>query len=218
MDYGAGSVVLSTNAYVLHKTGRYATLVEYDPKHTRSKCIPIIFAYLKVQVHNRITAFVKLNETVYCKANSITLLSEYLFREYGLVIDLVAKNIKNQQLRCNFNVLSEHVYIPFENREGVMSFEVLFIILSEIQNRKPLYIICLQSLVLVNGTLFLLVLPKLPNTDYCVESAKPKIDKIAIKKGSKEVKQPLLLQKKLANPIYDRTTEVLAKMKIPFQA
>ena len=42
-DSGANSIVLSKNAYVLHETVRYATLIGYNPKHTRSKHIQIFF-------------------------------------------------------------------------------------------------------------------------------------------------------------------------------
>jgi len=41
-DGGADSVVLGKHAHVLHETGRYATLVGYDPKNTRSQRVPIV--------------------------------------------------------------------------------------------------------------------------------------------------------------------------------
>jgi hypothetical protein len=44
-DGEADSVVLRKHAQVLHKTGRYATLAGYDPKHTRSQHIRIVSAY-----------------------------------------------------------------------------------------------------------------------------------------------------------------------------
>jgi hypothetical protein len=76
-DGGADSVVLGKHAHVLHETGRYATLVGYDPKHTRSQCISMVSAYLKVLAHNGIQVSLKVNEAVYYQDNPITLLSEY---------------------------------------------------------------------------------------------------------------------------------------------
>ena len=58
---------------------------------------------------------------------SNTLLSEYQIREYGLVIDSVAKKHKasygKQGTQC-FQV-SQHVYIDFEDRGGLMGFQLL---------------------------------------------------------------------------------------------
>ena len=76
-DSGADSCVVGANAEVISYTGRYATLVGYDPKSTRSKRIPIVTAYLKIMAHNGIPVLLKVNEAVYIEGSPVTLLSEY---------------------------------------------------------------------------------------------------------------------------------------------
>jgi hypothetical protein len=77
VDGGVDSCVLGANAKVVSHTGRYATHVGYDPKHTRSKRIPIVTVYLKVMAHNGIPVLLKINEAVYNEGSPVTLLSEY---------------------------------------------------------------------------------------------------------------------------------------------
>ena len=74
-DGGADSCVLGRNAVVTAYTGRYATLVGYDPKTTKSARIPIITAYIKAKAHNGIPVLLKINEAAYNENSPITLLS-----------------------------------------------------------------------------------------------------------------------------------------------
>jgi len=116
LDGGVDSCVLGANAEVVSHTGRYATLVGYDPKHTRSKRIPIVTAYLKVKAHNGIPVLLKINEAV-CNAGSpVTLLSEYQIRNHGYVVDLVATKHKSSLNTYGTQrmVLNDVVHVPFE--------------------------------------------------------------------------------------------------------
>ena len=118
LDGGADSCVLGAHAEVISHTGRYATLVGYDPKTTKSQRIPIVTAVLKVRAHNCIPVLLKINKAVYNAGCSVTLLSEYQIREHGFVIDFVATKhykapgIPGQQRL----VLNEDVHIPFQDR------------------------------------------------------------------------------------------------------
>jgi hypothetical protein len=58
-------------------------LVGYDPKHTRSKRIPIVTAYLKVKAHNSIPVLLKINEAVYNEGSPVMLLSKYQICDHG---------------------------------------------------------------------------------------------------------------------------------------
>ena len=126
-DGGADSTVLGRHAQVIHNTGRYATLVGYDPEHTRSNRIPIVSAYVKIRAHNGIPVFLRVNEAVYNKDSPITLLSEYQIRDHGYVIDSVAT--KHLRAKGEYGTqrltLSNHVHVPFEDRGGIMGFEIL---------------------------------------------------------------------------------------------
>jgi len=127
-DGGADSCILGKHAHVLHETGRYATLVGYDPKTTRSKRIPIVSAYLKVmEPKSGFPIFLKVNEAPYHSENPITLLSEYQIRDYGYVIDSVATKHKKSQSEWGTQrfELSDLIHIPFEDRGGMMGFEIL---------------------------------------------------------------------------------------------
>ena len=126
-DGGADSCVLGQNAEVVSYTGRFATLVGYDPKFTKSKRIPIVTAYLKVKAHNNIPVLLKINEAVYNEGSPVTLLSEYQVREYGFVIDSVAeKHLKSPDVYGTQRLtLNEDVHIPFLDRGGIMGFEIL---------------------------------------------------------------------------------------------
>ena len=140
-DGGADSVVLGKHAHVINQTGCFATLVGYDPKTTRSNRIPIVSAYLKVKAHNDIPVFLKVNEAVYHQDNPITLLSEYQIREYGYVIDSVATKHKRSSTEAGTQrlALSEYVHIPFEDRGGIMGFEILPITDDDFKDDEPLY-------------------------------------------------------------------------------
>ena len=141
-DGGADSFVLGKYAHVINETGRYATLVGYDPQNTRSTKVPIVSAYLKVKTNVGVPVFLKANEATYKADNPITLLSEYQIREYGMVIDSVA--IKHKKSATEFGTqrfeLSSLLHIPFEDRGGIMGFEILPITKDDFDdNGQPLY-------------------------------------------------------------------------------
>ena len=114
-------------ARVVHYTGRYAHLVGYDPADTRSSKIPIVTADLKVKAHNGIPVILRIHETPYNQHSPITLLSEYQIRETGLVIDSVASKHKssNKEFGKQRFELNDVVHVPFEDRGGLMGFEIL---------------------------------------------------------------------------------------------
>ena len=119
--------MLGANAEVVAHTGRYATLVGYDPKHTRSNRIPIVTAYVKVKAHNGIPVLLKINEAVYNEGSPVTLLSEYQIRDHGYVVDSVAAKHRSSQTTFGTQrlVLNNLIHIPFEDRGGIMGFEIL---------------------------------------------------------------------------------------------
>jgi hypothetical protein len=140
-DGGADSCVLGKYARVINETGRYATLVGYDPMKTRSKRIPIVSAYVKVRAHNQIPIILKINEAPYHENNSITLLSEYQIREHGYLIDSVAtKHLKSEnEYGTQQLTLSRLLHVPFEDRGGIMGFEILPITDQDMHNGEPIY-------------------------------------------------------------------------------
>ena len=116
-------------AKVISHTGRFASLVGYDPNTTKSGRVPIVSAYIKVRSSSigNYPILLKVHEAPYNPQSPITLLSEYQIREYGLVIDSVAKKHKSvhgkpgTQCFC----VSSDVYIDFEDRGGLMGFQML---------------------------------------------------------------------------------------------
>ena len=128
-DGGADSCILGKYAKVTSYTGRYANLIGYDPKTTKTEKVPIVTAFLKVQTSStgQLPVILKVNEAPYNAGCPITLLSEYQIREYGLVIDSVAKKHKTafdkHGTQC-FH-LNKWVHINFEDRGGLMGFEIL---------------------------------------------------------------------------------------------
>ena len=128
-DGGADACILGKYAKVISYTGRYANLVGYDPNTTRTEKVPIVSAYIKAissSIGNH-PVLLNINEAPYNSNSPITLLSEYQIREYNLVIDSVAKKHKSSYhghgTQC-FHVNS-WVYINFEDRGGLMGFEIL---------------------------------------------------------------------------------------------
>ena len=128
-DGGADSCIIGQNAKVLSYTGRFANLVGYDPENTRKDKVPIVNALIKVKTatNGNVPVLLKINEAPYNPTSSITLLSEYQIREYGLIIDSVAKkhfsapNVRGKQ---HFQI-KDGLYIDFEDRGGLMGFEIL---------------------------------------------------------------------------------------------
>lgn len=97
-------------------------MVGYDPETTKTERDPIVTALIKAKSGSagEHSILLKLHEAYYNANSSITLLSEYQIREYGLVIDSVVKkhctrpNTKGTQL---FQ-LHPDVHINFEDRGG----------------------------------------------------------------------------------------------------
>ena len=124
-DSGADACILGKSAKVISYTGRYASLVGYDPYTTRTEKVPIVSAYIKARsssIGNH-PVLLKVHEAPYNPQSPITLLSEYQIRENGLVIDSVAKKHKSsygKQGTQSFQ-LNQWVYIDFEDRgEGFL--------------------------------------------------------------------------------------------------
>ena len=116
-------------AKVISYTGRYASLVGYDPNTTKTEKVPIVSAYLKARsssIENH-PVLLKVHEAPYNPQSPITLLSEYQIREYGLVIDSVTRKHKSAHgvPGTQSFQLDNGVYINFEDRGGLMGFELL---------------------------------------------------------------------------------------------
>src|SRR5690242_18995465 len=84
-------------AKVISYTGRYASLVGYDPRTMKTESVPIISAYKTVRSFSmsNYPVLLKVNEAPTNPESPVTLLSEYQIREYGLVNDSVAKKHKS---------------------------------------------------------------------------------------------------------------------------
>ena len=116
-------------AKVLSYTGRYASLIGYDPKSTTSGRVPIVTALLKVRsssVGNH-PVLLKIHEAPINEKSPITLLSEYQIREHGLVIDSVARKHKSIHGKSGTQCfcVSSEVFVDFEDRGGLLGFELL---------------------------------------------------------------------------------------------
>jgi hypothetical protein len=126
-DSGADSSVAGMGAHIINYTGRYAHLLGYDPNTTRSGRIPICSLYIKVKAHNGIPVLLLLHEAPCNITSPVTLISEYQVREFGLVIDSVAS--KHRVGETSYGTqrfqLNDYIHIPFEDRGGLMGFEIL---------------------------------------------------------------------------------------------
>ena len=130
-DGGADSCIVGKHAKIVSYTGRVATLVGYNPKKTRTEKVPIVTALIIVRSSSAggFPVLLKMHECPLNEGSPITLLSEYQIREYGLVIDSVAKKHKSshgKQGTQRFEVNS-WVHIDFKDRGGFMGFEILSI-------------------------------------------------------------------------------------------
>jgi hypothetical protein len=119
-DGGADSCILGKYAKIISYTGRYASLIGYDPRMTRKEKVPIVSAYIKAKsssIGNH-PVLLKVNEAPYNPQSPITLLSEYQIREHGLIIDSVAKKHKSAHDKFGTQCfqLGNWVYIDFEDR------------------------------------------------------------------------------------------------------
>ena len=75
-DCGADSTVLGKGGKVLFHTGRFASLVGYDPSSTRSEKVPIVSGLVKVRSKTEagIPVLLQLNEAPYLAHSPITLI------------------------------------------------------------------------------------------------------------------------------------------------
>lgn len=89
-DSGADSCVVGKLAKIESITIRTANLVGYDPQTTKSSSLPIVTALLKALSAENVPLILQVHEAVYNQNSTITLLSEYQMREYGIVVDSVA--------------------------------------------------------------------------------------------------------------------------------
>ena len=100
-------------------------MVNYDPSTTRIDKVPVVTALIKAKSSvDSIPVLLKVNEAPYNPLSPITLLSEYQIREYGLVIDSVAKKHQSSLDKHGtqkFNV-NAFVHINFEDRGGTHRF------------------------------------------------------------------------------------------------
>src|SRR5687768_9441172 len=128
-DGGADSCILGKFAKVISHTGKFATLVGYDPNTTRTDKVPIVSALIKARssTPGQIPVLLKVNEAVFNSESPIILLSEYQIRENSLVIDSVAKKHKSSYGKTGTQCfhLNQWLHIDFEDRGGLMGFEIL---------------------------------------------------------------------------------------------
>ena len=91
--------------------------------------VPIVCALIKARSNTvgSIPVLLRINEAPLLANSPITLISEYQVREYGLVIDSVAKKHRSGTGSDGQQCLqsSENLAIPFEDRGGLMGFENL---------------------------------------------------------------------------------------------
>ena len=128
-DGGTDSCIAGKYAKVLFYTGHFASLYGYNPESTKTKNVPIVTALIKARSSSTDghPVLLKIHEAVYNSKSPITLLSEYQIREYGLVIDSVAKKHMSSHGKRGtqrFQVNS-WVHIDFEDRGGLMGVEIL---------------------------------------------------------------------------------------------
>ena len=128
-DGGADSCIVGKHAEVVSYTGRFASLVGYNPETTRTEKVPIVTALIKVRSSSTggYPVLLQIHEAPYNSQSPITLLSEYQIREYGLVIDSVAKKHMSSHGKRGTQRLEANswVHIDFEDRGGLMGFEIL---------------------------------------------------------------------------------------------
>ena len=124
-DGGADSCVLGKDAYVINQTGRFARLIGYDDKNTRSGRVPIVSAYIKTVTDKGEYVLLLIHEAASLAHSSITLLSEFQLRQYGLIIDSVSKThvlSKNPPLLGTQRIyLPNGMEIDLNNRGGIMA-------------------------------------------------------------------------------------------------
>lgn len=128
---GADSYILGKHAKVLFYTGRYATLIGYDPVASKTEKFPLVTALIKAtsSTEGGYPVLLKVHEAPYNANSPITLLSEYQIREYGLIIDSIAMwhhTGLNTTDTLHF-LVNSHVHINFKGLEGggLMGIKIL---------------------------------------------------------------------------------------------
>ena len=127
LDSGADSCCLGKHCHPVSYTGRHAILVGYNHNQTRSGKVPIVTAYIKVMSQMNTPVVLRVHEAPYIQDSCVTLISEYQCRENGIIIDSVSK--RHETAYGTFGtqrmILSDHVYVPFFDRGGVLGYEIL---------------------------------------------------------------------------------------------
>ena len=127
-DCGADACVLGKLTYVEACTGEKAYLSGFDPAKVPPKEVSIVTGLIKVLTSpQQIPVILRVHQAPYNPDSPITLLSEYQIREHGYVIDSVAKKHRTgfKAYGTQTFYLNEVVSIPFEDRGGLMGFEIL---------------------------------------------------------------------------------------------
>ena len=125
-DSGADSCVVGKLAKIESITMRTANLVGYDLQTTKSSSLPIVTALLKTLSAENVPLLLRVNEAVYNQNSTITLLSEYQIREYGIVVDSVAlKHLTTDKRRGTQTLYaSDVVKCPLIDRGGLMGLKL----------------------------------------------------------------------------------------------
>ena len=101
----------------------------YDPACTQQDKIPIVAALIKVasDTKDHTPVLLKVHEAPYLPHSPVSLLSEYQIREYGLVIDSVAKKHHgpNNTFGTQSFQVNPWVSIHLQDQGGLMGFELL---------------------------------------------------------------------------------------------
>ena len=103
-------------------------MVGYNPEKTRTYKVPIVTALIKARSSTTgVLVLLRVHEAPCMEDSPVTLLSKYQVREYGLVIDSVARKHmsahgKRGTQRFEVNSL---VIIESEDRGGLVGFEIL---------------------------------------------------------------------------------------------
>lgn len=125
-DSGADLCIVSSMAKIEEVTNRTANLSGYDPNSTRSNGLPTVTALIKTLTKENIPDLLQLHEAVHNKNSTITLLSEYQVREYGIVVDSVAKkHLSTGGMHGTQTIyVSKGTECPLIYRGGLMGIQV----------------------------------------------------------------------------------------------
>ncbi len=125
VDSGADTSIVGNGWYVVSYTQRTTNLLGYDPTSTQLDGLPMVSAVTMVTLPSRTPVMVRINEAVYNKGSSTSLLSEFQSRDFGAKIDTVSRrhvNIDGHHGRQVIEMISG-VKIPLFLRHCLMAFE-----------------------------------------------------------------------------------------------